>query len=92
MKKEKQKIVFRYWQKEVIALLPTIPANFGNIVIYAHIGQHSEANSWITRAGRLATPEEYAPLLKELTRIYDDCDLIIQKRVQHSDLLKGWKK
>jgi hypothetical protein len=88
----KQKVVYRYWQKEVIALLPGIRANFGNIVIYAHIGQHSEADSFITRAGRLATPEEYGPLHKELSARYDDCTLVIQKRVQHADLLASWKR
>ena len=92
MTKPLQKVVYRYWQKEVIALLPALHANFGNIVIYARMGQHSEADSFITRAGRLATPEEYAPLHRELTGIYDDCRLIIQKRVQHSDLRKGWKR
>lgn len=92
MKKDKIKVIYRYWQKEVIAIFPELKANFGNVVIYAHIGQHSEADSWISRAGRLATPDEYAPLHRELTQIYDDCDLIIKKRVQHSDLLKAWKR
>lgn len=92
MKKPDQKVVYRYWQKEVVAILPTLPSNFGNVVIYAHIGQHSEADSWISRAGRLATPEEYAPLHRELSRIYNDYNLIIQKRVQHADLMKGWKR
>jgi hypothetical protein len=92
MKKPTQKVIYRYWQKEVIAILPVIPANFGNVVIYVHVGQHSEADSWISQAGRLATPEEYAPLHKELTAIYDDCDLVIQKKLQHSDLMKAWKR
>lgn len=92
MKKPIQKVIYRYWQKEVIAILPAQSVNFGNVAIYAHIGQHSEADSRISQAGRLATPEEYAPLHKELTQIYDDCELIIQKRVKHADLLKGWKR
>lgn len=92
MQKPVQKVVYRYWQKEVFAILPAQSVNFGNVSIYAHIGQHSEADRWITRAGRLATPEEYAPLHKELTRIYDDYELVIQKRVQHTDVLKGWKR
>lgn len=33
---------------------------------YAHIGQHGEADLRILRNGRRATPDEYAPLLKEL--------------------------
>lgn len=91
MKKTTQKVIYRFWNNEVIAILPAQRVNFGNVAIYAHVGQHGEADSWISRAGRLATPEEYAPLHKELTRIYDDCDLVIQKRVQHADLMKGWK-
>lgn len=92
MKKPIQKVVYRYWQKEVIAILPGASVNFGNVCIYAHVGQHSEADSFITRAGRLATPEEYAALHRELTGIYDDCQLVIKKRVQHADLRKGWEK
>jgi hypothetical protein len=90
-KKPIQKVIYRFWNNEVIAILPSQRVNFGNVAIYAHIGQHSEVDSWITQDGRLATSEEYAPLHKELTRIYDDYDLIIQKRVQHADLMKGWK-
>lgn len=92
MKKPIQKVIYRYWQKEVIAILPGVSVNYGNVCIYARVGQHSEADSFITRAGRLATPEEYAPLHRELTGIYDDHELIIKKRVQHSDLRKGWTK
>lgn len=36
---------------------------------YAHIGQHGEADLRILRNGRRATPDEYAPLLKELQDI-----------------------
>jgi len=90
--KEKQKVVYRVFKGEVLALLPAQSVNYGNIAFYAHIGQHGEVDSFLTREGRLATPQEYAPLHAELTRIYNDCELIIQKRVQHSDLLKGWKR
>lgn len=36
---------------------------------YAHVGQHGEADLKILRNGRRATPDEYAPLLKELQDI-----------------------
>lgn len=87
-----QKVIYRMFNCEVLALLPCQRVNYGNIAFYAHDGQHGEADSNITRAGRLATPSEYAPLHRELMRIYDDHELIIYKRVQHSDLLKGWKR
>lgn len=55
----------------VTAVLPDCPANFGYVLSYAHIGQHSEA-SWQWYYGtRRATPQEYAPLLKELRGIYE---------------------
>lgn len=63
-----QKVVYRMVKSEVLAILPGIPANFGNVVYYAHIGQHGEGDSRITSAGRLATPAEYKALHSELIR------------------------
>lgn len=44
--------------------------NPGHVMSYMHIGQHGEASRTLGRNLRLATPDEYAPLLAELRRIY----------------------
>ena len=67
-------VVFRVWPVkdggDVIALFPTLPEGFGRVTSYQHIGQHGAADYglvvWSTRP---ATPEEYAPLERELRSI-----------------------
>lgn len=82
------KVIFRILLNgEVIALFPEIAGdqNLGNCMSYMHVGQHGVAYANPDR--RLATPEEYAPLLAELRRIgYDD--LRIMKRNHPADYLK----
>ena len=85
---------------EVLALLPTIPANYGCIVCYSHIGQHSECDyAFATGHGaatiRNATPSEYTPLLAELRGIYesnpDAYRLVVKAQLRHDDLAAMWK-
>lgn len=78
------KVVFRVFKEgDVIALLcgSGIDANPGNVVSYMHVGQHGEASRYLGRDLRLATPEEYEPLRKELARIYE-CEVVPVKRLQ----------
>ena len=65
------KVVFRKFKDgQIIALFPDIIADrLGNIVSYMHIGQHSSASKDIVDITKLASYEEYAPLLKELKRM-----------------------
>lgn len=56
---------------EVTAVFPTLEANRGMMVIYAHFGQHSEGCEEWYRATRAARSDEYADLLTELRRIYE---------------------
>ena len=86
--------------REVIALFPTIPANYGCIVCYSHIGQHSECDyAFATGHGaatiRNATPSEYASLLAELKAIYeaapDAYKLVVKSQLRHDDLAAMWK-
>lgn len=62
--------------EEVIALFPEIPAtmNPNECQSYVHYGQHGAAmasgHNW-----KLATPEEYAPLKKELESIGYNLDI-----------------
>ena len=67
------KTIFRvYPGGEVIALFPQISAslNGGLCASYMHIGQHDGANpEFVISRTRLATPEEYESLLRELEQI-----------------------
>jgi len=62
---------FNKWiQKwEVEAFFPDLPANLGNILCYAHIGQHSEASLDYFYGLPHAKPEEYQNLKEELESI-----------------------
>lgn len=73
MKPAIQKVVFRKFRDgEVIGLLCNSAKDCtpGRIMSYAHIGQHSEAARDLGRDLQLASPAEYAPLLKEMQSIY----------------------
>lgn len=67
-------VVFRKWRDrgDIIALFPELPAtNDGDLCdSYQHVGQHGSAGYYgVIRATRRATPDEYASLYRELTRI-----------------------
>ena len=51
---------------DVIAFLLDVPSNWGNVVCYAHVGQHSEASLGYARECKPAAPAEYADLKREL--------------------------
>lgn len=66
-------VVFRKFKDgEVIALFcdSARDCNPGNVMSYMHVGQHGEASRILGRNLRLASPDEYAPLLRELRAIY----------------------
>lgn len=58
---------------EVTAVFPTLPHDYNGFywTCYAHLGQHSSCSSEWYYSTRPATPEEYAPLLRELRGIYE---------------------
>lgn len=94
---DKVKIIFRkaknpYTNKyEIVAFMPELPANYGRILSYMHIGQHGEADLGFYHETKKATAEEYNPLLKELKSIYDDCILVVKQKLYYKDLYKAWK-
>lgn len=94
---EKVKVVFRKAKNpytheyEVIAFFPEIEANYGNILSYMHIGQHSEASLEFYWTTKKATETEYRPLLEELKVRYDDCKLVVRQKVNYKDLHKAWR-
>lgn len=95
-KMEKIKVIFRkfinpYTNKyEIEAFFPELPANYGNILCYAHIGQHSEASYEYYKSTQTANPKEYAELLEELKNIYNDVKIVVKQRIYYCDLLKAW--
>ena len=65
-------VIFRrYPDGDIIAFLPTIPADpQGNCLAYQHIGQHGAADpAHVIAHTRPATPDEYRDLMAELTGI-----------------------
>lgn len=61
-----------YW--EVTAFFPTLAAESSNwyaITCYAHIGQHSAADTGFFQAGKKVKPEEYSELLDEIRDRYE---------------------
>lgn len=67
------KVIFRTFHSggEVIALFPEVPVDnqYGHCVSYAHVGQHGAASVDLSGYTRPSTPEEIAPLLRELEAI-----------------------
>lgn len=74
----KTKVVFRVWEKEIIALFPEIPNDSNGCFCesYMRVGQHGGADyEGIIRRSRPATAVEYADLAKELERIGYDLEI-----------------
>ena len=89
----KVKVIFRKNKDdEVIAFLPELPANYGNIMSYMHIGQHGESSYQFYLTTKKTNKEEYEGLLSELQRIYNDCKLVVKQKLLYGDLTdKAWK-
>lgn len=94
---EKVKVVFRKEKNpytndyDVIAFMPELKANYGKMVCYATMGQHSEADLEYYHNTKKATEVEYEPLLNELKMVYNDCILEVKQKVYYKDLIKAWK-
>ena len=93
MEENRMDILFRKDRKtnEVVAFIPESTVNYGHILSYMHIGQHSEASLQYYWETVKATEEEYKPLLKELKNIYDDEALVIKKRLNMDKLRSMWR-
>ena len=89
---EKLKVIFKKCKNgEIIAFFPELKVHYGNITSYMHIGQHGEASYSFYSSLKNATEKEYASLLEELKCIYNDCILVVKKKLYYNDLLKSWK-
>ena len=89
---EKVKVIFRKNKDgEVIAFFPEFHVQYGNIMSYVHIGQHSEASLDFYYSTKKANTQEYKSLLNELKVVYDDCILTVRQKLSYKDLLTAWK-
>ena len=90
---DKVKVIFRKDKEgNIIAFLPELRVNYGNIMSYMHIGQHSEASYQFYTETKKADKSEYNSLLDELEKIYDDCTLVVKQRLRYDDLVyKAWQ-
>ena len=90
---DKVKVIFRKDKEgNIIAFLPELRVNRGNIMSYMHIGQHGEASYQFYAETKRADESEYNSLLDELKRIYDDCTLVVKQKLYYDDLVnKAWQ-
>ena len=74
--KEVTKVIFRMARyddrsQEVLAFFPGVSANPGNVMGYAHVGQHGEASyDFYLKNCRPCSEKEYGPLKKELEDLF----------------------
>lgn len=74
-------VIFRHHSGETFAVFPAEAQDiYGNMLCYAHIGQHGTCSDEYYRESRPATDEEIAPLLAELKRVYEGDILHVMKR------------
>jgi hypothetical protein len=84
-------VVFRKWYRKedgtgVIALFPCEDYDRGGAMCmsYEHMGQHGRADyDGVMSRTKPATPEEYAPLKRELESVPFNYNLVVRKRRPH---------
>jgi hypothetical protein len=88
-KEPKTKVMFRYWDKEVIAIFPEIPGDMDPYTCssYMNQGQHGACDPLgIVHKSRPATPAEYKDLAEELTRRGYDLQIIHKLQYRFIDI------
>ena len=100
MKRDKEvtKVIFKmakyagHLGKEVLAFFPGAPANPGNIMSYAHVGQHGEVcEDFYLKNCRPCTRKEYLPLKRELEENFGYRFKIV-KRITRKDREEAWRR
>lgn len=76
---------FNEREKDLLAFFPHTDERGGFKLSYSHVGQHSACHPEYVAESRLATPEEYEPLLRELVSI--GYDVLIPQKSAAVDLL-----
>ena len=78
-------------EDECVAFFINLPAKYGYISMYSHIGQHDEASLEYYQSTKKASPEQYKELYKELQSVYDDCILEIKQSMNYDTLRRQWE-
>lgn len=75
---------------DVIAFLPDMEANEGNIMSYGHNGQHGEATySYYLDECEDCTADEFVDLKREIEGLFH-CDIEVVDAVSKEDVVKIW--
>lgn len=91
--KQTTKVIFRYFQGEVIALFPEEPAAIGGYTCscYGYGGHGSADPFYVMASSRPATPDEYASMKRELESEPYRYNLAVRKR--HTKFMRAnWQK
>ena len=99
MKRDKEytKVIFKkeydrdLKEWSVIAFFPDGPANRGNVMSYAHMGQHGEAGYDYYLSCRHATKKEYMPLKKEMENLFGYRFKVVN-RISKKDRERAWRR
>ena len=78
-------VIFKKFKGEVIAVFPFVKWSEGCVMSYQHIGQHSACDWTLPYELKNARPSEYAELLAEIKRIYDDCVVEVLKKMPNRE-------
>lgn len=84
---ERVEVIFKKDKQtgDVVAFFPETlrdgSCNPGMLMSYEHNGQHSEASINYFMECKPCSEYEYASLLTELEQIYDDCKLVVKRRI-----------
>lgn len=90
------KVIFRkkWWKEqqewEAYAFFPAAHVNAGNIMYYAHNGQHGEASQEFYLTTKPCSEKEYADLKRELETCCKYDDLKVVRKVMRRDQEMAW--
>lgn len=91
------KVIFRrkHWrdshEDEILAFFPEAHVNPGNILCYAHMGQHFESSMDFYRSTKPCYSEkEYADLRRELETCCKYDDLKVVQKITRRDQARAW--
>jgi hypothetical protein len=81
-------IIFRKFKEgDVIAIFPYFNGTYDPATCqsYMRVGQHGHCEpSYVVDKTKLATPEEYEPLLKELRDVVGYTNITVRKRIPYN--------
>ena len=87
IKRMRTYVIFKKLKGEVIAIFPFVKWSDGCVTSYEHIGQHGACDWLLPYELKNARPSEYADLLAEIKRIYDDCVVEVLKKMPRKGIV-----